>query len=242
MLLPGIWTSFTAYRLISRHIDRIFRIRFVLVWRPELTAFLTGLPRTRVAINVVGIAQTKAFVLNLTAPAPSKRQKGRIAAYPLLATRRLHQRRRWIATKAAMFTGNGLGFHPIVSHPVPLSDGVHMAAARRARFAGASRRCSLYPLGPCSSSRVITRRPRRRVLTREHVMSQLSKVRQSRNQWKHKATQRADQDRYRRKQLARVQHERDHANKALKEAQARLRQLEGQSQGLAVQHKVDLVW
>jgi hypothetical protein len=74
------------------------------------------------------------------------------------------------------------------------------------------------------------------------MMSQLSKVRQSRQQWKHKATQRADENRYQRKQLTRVKHERDRANKALKEAQARLRQLETQSQGLAVQHKVDLVW
>ena len=90
MLLPGIWTSFTAYRLISRHIDRMFRIRFVLLWRPELTALLTGLPRTRVAINVVGIAQRKAFVFNLAASTTSKRHKGGIAAYPLLATRRLH--------------------------------------------------------------------------------------------------------------------------------------------------------
>ena len=73
-------------------------------------------------------------------------------------------------------------------------------------------------------------------------MSQLSKVRQSRNQWKHKATQRADQDRYQRKQLSRVKKERDCANKALKEAQAHLRQLETQSRGLAVPHKVDLVF
>ena len=73
-------------------------------------------------------------------------------------------------------------------------------------------------------------------------MSQWSKVRQSRNQWQHKATQRADQDRSLRKQLARVKQERDGTNKALKEAQARLRQLEAQSQGLAVHNKVDLVW
>jgi hypothetical protein len=74
------------------------------------------------------------------------------------------------------------------------------------------------------------------------MMSQLSKVRQSRQQWKHKATQRADENRYQRKQLTRVKHERDHANKALKEAQARLHQLEAQRPGLAVQHKGDLVW
>jgi hypothetical protein len=73
-------------------------------------------------------------------------------------------------------------------------------------------------------------------------MSQLSKVRQSRHQWQHKATQRADQNRYWRKQLARVKQQRDRTTTALKETQARLRQLEAQSQRLAVQHKVDLVF
>jgi len=77
---------------------------------------------------------------------------------------------------------------------------------------------------------------------REGVMSQLSKVRQRRTQWKHTATQRADENRYGRKQLARVKHERDRTAKALKETQARLRQLEAQSQGHAVQSKVDLVF
>ena len=73
-------------------------------------------------------------------------------------------------------------------------------------------------------------------------MSQLSKVRHSRTQWKHKATQRADQNRYQRKQLARVKHEQDRTATALKEAQARLRQLESQSQGLVARPKVDVVF
>ena len=73
-------------------------------------------------------------------------------------------------------------------------------------------------------------------------MSPLSKVKQSRQQWKHKAIQRANHDRYRRKQLARSTQERDRATTALKEAQARLRQIEAQSHGLAVPNKVDLVF
>src|SRR6516162_200907 len=72
-------------------------------------------------------------------------------------------------------------------------------------------------------------------------MSQLSKVRHSRTQWKHKATQRAKQHRYQRKQLARVTHEGDRTAKALKEVQARLRQLERQRQGLLIRPKVDVV-
>ena len=92
------------------------------------------------------------------------------------------------------------------------------------------------------SDPVSARRPRRRVLTSEGVMSPWSTVRHSRTQWKHKATQRADHDRYRRKQLSRVKTERDRATTALKEAQARLRPLEAQSQGLAVQPTVALVF
>ena len=72
-------------------------------------------------------------------------------------------------------------------------------------------------------------------------MSQLSKVKDSRHQWKHKATQRGDRDRYQRQQIARMRAERDRVTKALKEAQARLRQLEAHIQGLVVLPKVDLV-
>ncbi len=79
-------------------------------------------------------------------------------------------------------------------------------------------------------------------------MSQLSKVKHSRNQWKHKAKQRGDRDRYQRKQHARISTERDRVTKALKAAQARLQQLEAQLRQLEAQlhrpvprPKVDLV-
>lgn len=73
-------------------------------------------------------------------------------------------------------------------------------------------------------------------------MSQLSKVKQGRKQWKDKARQRGDQNRYLRKELARVKAERDQAKQRLKENQARLRQLESQVQSVAVRAKVDVVW
>lgn len=73
-------------------------------------------------------------------------------------------------------------------------------------------------------------------------MSQLSKVNHSRNQWKDKAKQRGDANRYLRKQLARLKAERDQAKQALKETQARLRQLESQAQAVALRPKVDVVW
>src|SRR5713101_7894457 len=124
----------------------------------------------------------------------------------------------------------------------PCLVGRHTAAAHRARFAGAPRRGALYPLGPCCAYPVITRRLRRPVWSRERLMSQWSKVRHSRTPWKHKATQRAHHNRYQRKQLARVKHEQDRTATALKEAQARLRQLESQSQGLVARPKVDVVF
>ena len=72
-------------------------------------------------------------------------------------------------------------------------------------------------------------------------MSQLSKVKHSRDQWKHKAKQRGDRDRYQRTQIARITAERHRATQALKAAQARLRQFESPPQGLVTLPKVDVV-
>ena len=73
-------------------------------------------------------------------------------------------------------------------------------------------------------------------------MSQLSKVKHSRDQWKHKAKQRGERERYQRKQTARISAERERATQALKATQARLRQLEAQLHGLAPRPKVDVVY
>jgi hypothetical protein len=78
-------------------------------------------------------------------------------------------------------------------------------------------------------------------LTRARVMSHLSKVTQSRHQWKHKATQRGEHNRYQRKQIARLTAERHRAAQALKEARARLRQLESPCQELVALPKGDVV-
>jgi len=79
-------------------------------------------------------------------------------------------------------------------------------------------------------------------------MSQLSKVPDSRNQWKHKATPRGDRERYRRTQSARISAERDRSPTALQASQARrrqleapLRQLEAPRQGQVTQPKVEVV-
>jgi hypothetical protein len=73
-------------------------------------------------------------------------------------------------------------------------------------------------------------------------MSQLCKVKHSRNQWKAKAKQRSDHNHYLRKQLARVKAERDQAKQDLKATQSRLRQLENHAQAVAARPKVDVIW
>jgi hypothetical protein len=66
-------------------------------------------------------------------------------------------------------------------------------------------------------------------------MSQQSKLKQSRQQWKQKAKERAEQNRYLRKELKRLRQERDLAKQALKEAQKHLRQKEVRPTHLKVQ-------
>ena len=72
-------------------------------------------------------------------------------------------------------------------------------------------------------------------------MSQCSKMKNSRNQWKHKAKQRGKGERSQRRANARIKAERDQVTQALKAAQARLRELEARLHGLATRPKVDVV-
>ena len=72
-------------------------------------------------------------------------------------------------------------------------------------------------------------------------MSQRSKLRHSRKQWKHKARQRGDDNRYLRKELARVKQARDRHKHALKAAEARLRYYESGQAAMVVQTKVEVI-
>ena len=69
-------------------------------------------------------------------------------------------------------------------------------------------------------------------------MSQQSKLKQSRQQWKQKAKERAEHNRYLRKELERLRQERDCAKQALKEAKKHLRQKEARPTHL----KAHRVW
>jgi hypothetical protein len=142
-----------------------------------------------------------------------------------------------------MLAGNRLGFHAVVCHGITLScdgDGLRPVACSLERY--------LTPLstGLYQSRLIATQDGSSGHFVwgemRTRAMSQLAKVKHSRNQWKHKAKERGDQDRYLRKQLARVKAERDQVKQALKEAQARLHQLDSQTQTVAVLPKVDVVW
>ena len=101
--LPGIWTSLTFHhRSIFWPINRVFRIRLVISWRPERTARLTAFPRAAMLILIVGRAHAEAFVLHLAPPTPSKRKKRPITTNPLITTQRFDQRRFGIATERTM--------------------------------------------------------------------------------------------------------------------------------------------
>jgi hypothetical protein len=72
-------------------------------------------------------------------------------------------------------------------------------------------------------------------------MSQLSKMRQSREQWKSKAQTRGQQQRDQRKANARLRARYDQVRETLKASEARVRQLEAQLQGLVTRPKVEVV-
>jgi len=72
-------------------------------------------------------------------------------------------------------------------------------------------------------------------------MSQLSKMRHSRDQWKSKAIGRGEGQRYQRKEHTRLRARYDQIAQTLSAAEARMRQLEAQLQGLATRPKVEVV-
>jgi ribosomal protein S8E len=72
-------------------------------------------------------------------------------------------------------------------------------------------------------------------------MSQVSKMKHSREQWKEKAKQHGKGERYERREKARIKAERDQLTRTLKASQTRVHELEAQLDGLAIRPKVDVV-
>jgi len=116
-------------------------------------------------------------------------------------------------------------------------DGVRSFCDRRI---GAARRGSFYAQG--SSAVQSAPQPRAIGITAERdTMSQFSKMKHRRKQWKDKAKQRGKAERYERREKARIKTERDQLSQALKASEARVRELEAQLGGLATRAKVDVV-
>jgi hypothetical protein len=181
-------------------------------------------------------------MLHLAPSTPSKRKKRCITTNPLVTTRRFDQRRFGIAAEATMLASYRFGFHAVVRHGLSLFVALEVSwlalAHQMHRAADGSILSDHVHLNLTSTPLSVPMR----ACERAQTMSQLSKAKYGRNQWKAKAKQRSDDNRYLRKQLARVKAERDRAKQALKDSQGRLRQLESQAQTVAVRSKVDVVW
>ena len=141
-----------------------------------------------------------------------------------------------------MLASSRFGFHAVVRHGLSLCIALEwswLALGHQVhRTADGSILSDHLPLNLTSTPSPVPMR----ACERAQTMSQLSKVKHGRNQWKAKAKQRSGDNRYLRKQLARVKAERDRAQQALKDTQVRLNQLERQAQTVAVRPKVDVVW
>jgi hypothetical protein len=74
------------------------------------------------------------------------------------------------------------------------------------------------------------------------AMSSLQKIKQSRTRWQQKATSRADDNRYLRKELQRVKRERNHSKQRAAQAQAQLKAQRHQPPLPAIHRKVALVF
>jgi hypothetical protein len=95
------------------------------------------------------------------------------------------------------------------------------------------------PGGKCNDQNT---HPQRRISVGRCAVSPKSRYKKSRDNWKQKATCRAEKNRYQSKELARVKAERDGFKKELKEIRTRVHQLESQGRVIVVQSKVDLVF
>ena len=73
-------------------------------------------------------------------------------------------------------------------------------------------------------------------------MSVPSKLKQSRAQWKRKASLRGDENRYRRKELRRVKQDRDTYKQRVEQAETQLKARQPQALPLAHRGKPDLVF
>ena len=77
---------------VAGSIHRIVKSAFEFFFPKKATAFVAVLPSALMFFIVVKVADARVFMLKLAIATPSIREIRRIAANPLLAARRLHQR------------------------------------------------------------------------------------------------------------------------------------------------------
>src|SRR3989442_14752562 len=110
-----------------------------------------------------------------------------------------------------------------------------------ARCMGASHRGAFYAQGSSASNLPSPWLGAIGVCPEGCAMSQFSKMKPSRDQWKEKAKQHGTGERYERREKARIKAERDQLTRTLKASQTRVRELEAPQAGLATRPKVDVV-
>jgi hypothetical protein len=183
---------------------------------------------------VVEMTGASVFMLKLAISTPAKGHEGGITANPLFTTARFDQRHPLTATEATMLTSNRFGFHPVVSQ--------RLSSIRRHWViqvdihTPASLYCLAFAFESHNDLVALDLGCTRRIPA---TMSSASKVNQSRQRWKQKATSRADDNRYLRKELERLKRERDAYKKRAKQAEAQLGAHRPASPVPAIESKVD---
>jgi len=152
------------------------------------------------------VAMTGAIVCMLTwaLSTPAQGHEGGITANPLFTTARFDQRHPLTATEATRLTSHRFGFHPVGSqrlssirrHWVMQVD-LHTPASLYCLACAVESHKALVALDLGCTRRMPA------------TMRSASKVNQSRQRWKHKATSRADDHRSLRKERERLKRERD---------------------------------
>ena len=188
------------------------------------------------AFIVVEMTGAIVFMLKLAIPPPAKGHEGGITTNPLLTTARFDQRHPLTSTEPTMLASNRFGFHPVIRQRLssirrdfePQVD-IQTPASLSCMASAFKRSAEPVALDLGCKQRIPA------------TMRRAYQVNQSRQRWKHKATSRADDNRYLRKELERLKRERDAYKKRAKQAEAQLGAHRPASLVPAMDRKVELV-
>ena len=188
------------------------------------------------AFIVVEMTGAIVFMLKLAIPPPVKGHEGGITTNPLLTTARFDQRHPLTSTEPTRLASNRFGFHPVIRQ--------RLSSIRRDFEpqvdiqTPASLSCMASAFKSSAEPVALDLGCKQRIPA---TMRRAYQVNQSRQRWKHKATSRADDNRYLRKELERLKRERDAYKKRAKQAEAQLGAHRPASLVPAMDRKVELV-